>query len=138
MKVPFNTKSIIGRVVIVLLLAGGLIFAGMFSVNTFVPTPAVASSCCGGAEQGAASDSISSESEGCCAKEGSTIGPAGSCCSHTTCPDDNPDKTCNTCGGSDKDCTCKAQDTNSCPCEKICEEGSYSCDAGPGSCYSGS
>ncbi len=87
MKVLFNTKSIVGRVVIVLLLTGGLVFAGTFAVNMFVPTPAVASSCCSGAEQGAASDSISSESKGCCAKEESITSSSSSCsCEYANCP----------------------------------------------------
>ncbi len=137
MKVLFNTKSIVGRIAIVSLLAGGLVFAGMFSMNTFVPTPVVASSCCASAGQGAASDDVSSESEGCCAKEGSTIN-AGSCCSHPTCPDDNPNKTCNTCGGNDRECDCSPPAGQSCTCGKICKEGKYSCEAGPGNCYSGS
>lgn len=139
MKILFNPKSIVGRAVIVLLFTGGLVFAGMFSVNTFVPTPVVASSCCGGAAQGAASDSISSESEGCCAKKESMINAASDCgCGHSNCPSLNPNKTCNHCGDNDKNCGCKARDTNSCTCGEICEQGSYSCDVGPGSCYSGS
>ena len=43
MKAFFNTKSIVGRIVIVSLLAGGLVFAGTVAVNIFVPTPTDAS-----------------------------------------------------------------------------------------------
>ena len=139
MKALFNTKSIVGRVVIVLLFTGGLVFAGTFSVNTFVPTSAVASSCCAGAAQDAASDDVSGESNGCCAEKGSTISASSSCCSHSNCPGTNPEKTCNTCGGSDRGCSCSPPEGQTCSCStRICKKGSYSCEVGPGSCYSGS
>ena len=62
MKAFFNTKSIVGRVLIVSLLAGGLVFAGAFAVNIFVPTPTEASDCCGSVASGTDPDGISSTS----------------------------------------------------------------------------
>ena len=133
MKVLFNSKSIVGRVLIVSLLVGGLVFAGTIAVNMFVPTPTEASNCCGSGEQGAASDSISSESKECCAKEDSIITASSSCsCGYSNCPD-----AC-TCGNNSKNCGCSPPSGQSCSCPTICERGSYSCDVGPGSCYSGS
>lgn len=131
MKVLFNTKSILGRVVIVSLLTGGLVFASTFAVNTFVPTPAVASSCCSGAEQSAASDSVSGESKGCCAKEVGITSTSSSCsCEYSNCPGSS----C-TCGNNDKGCGCSPPKPQKCSCSRICERGSYSCDVGPGKCY---
>ena len=130
MKTLFNTKSIVGRVLIVSLLAGGLVFAGTFAVKTFVPTPAVASSCCSGTEQGAASDSISSESKECCAAKASIMSSSSDCsCGYSNCHK----RPCS-CQNSSKTCGCTG--TN-CTCPTICASASYSCSAGPsGRCTS--
>ena len=61
MKAFFNTKSIVGRILIVSLLVSGLAFAGTFAVNLFVPTPTEAANCCGTAEQGTTLDGNPSE-----------------------------------------------------------------------------
>ena len=122
----FNTKSVVGRVVIVLLLTGGLAFAGTFAVNTFVPTSAVASNCCAGAEQDTASDSASSELKECCAVKASIMSSSSTCsCGYANCPGGS----C-ICQNSSKTCGCTG--TN-CTCPTICASASYSCSAGPSS-----
>ena len=132
MKNFFNTKSIVGRVLIVLLLAGGLVFAGAFAVNIFVPTPTDAASCCGGVEQGTTSDDTSSEAseaKSCCAVKAGTAGTASGCgCGHSNCPT----STCSGCQGSAQECGCH---TSLCNCPKICKSASYGCDVGPGKCH---
>lgn len=127
MKVLFNTKSILGRVVIVLLLTGGLAFAGTFAVNTFVPTPAVASSCCSGAEQGTTSDDVSGESKGCCVETKDTLTvSSSSCCTHANCSGGS----CS-CGGASKSCkgTC-----GTCSCALVCYKAQYGCGTSGGVC----
>ena len=88
MKAFFNTKSIVGRALIVSLLAGGLVFAGTLAVNMFVPTPTNAASCCGGTEQGTNLDETSSEMESCCGSNDTTLttSSACSCVSNSSCP----------------------------------------------------
>ena len=88
MKAFFNTKSIVGRMLIVSLLAGGLVFAGTLAVNMFVPTPTDAASCCGGTEQGTNPDGTSSEMGSCCESNDGTLttSSACSCVSNSSCP----------------------------------------------------
>lgn len=138
----FNPKNIVGRVLIVSLLAGGLVFAGTFAVNTFVPTSTEASDCCGVSEVGDAVDGTQTETAsdvdiaadgnpgkqtGCCAagKRSNTV--TSSCsCGHSNCP-----STCSGCSGSDQSCGCHSD----CSCPRICKSASYGCDVGPGKCY---
>ncbi|MCE2413158.1 hypothetical protein J4G07_04070 [Candidatus Poribacteria bacterium] len=120
MKAFFNTKSIVGRVLIVSLLAGGLVFAGAFAVNIFVPTPTEASDCCGGSESELATDGVSSKLEGCCgsAKGNLTVTSepcncmGNSTCSTSTCSSSSSCSGTNSCKsgcGDNKGCgeTCK-------------------------------
>ena len=113
MKAFFNTKSIVGRVLIVSLLAGGLVFASTLAVNMFVPTPTEASDCCRNAEQETAKGEISSKSN-CCAR-------------HNLLPTTS----------SDDDCPCKAEGCNAsscsdctpkkCPTDATCNDGNVDC-----------
>lgn len=132
MKAFFNTKSIVGRVLIVSLLAGGLVFAGTLAVNMFVPTPTEASNCCGVTESELAKDGTSNKLEGCC---GSTKGPltvtsdpckclGNSTCSTSTCSSSG---SCNGANGCHPDCNCHS-DPNHAGCTSSCEnEEEYRC-----------
>jgi len=101
MKAFFNTKSIVRRVLIVSLLAGGVVFAGTFAVNMFVPTPTEASDCCGSVASGTDPDGISSEMESCCGSNDTTLTTSSACsCGHSNCPGGS----CS-CGGSSKSCS---------------------------------
>jgi len=84
----FNTKSIVGRVLILSLLVGGLVCAGTFAVNTFVPTPTEAANCCGSAEQGTNLDRTYSEMESCCGNNDGPLTTSSkcSCVSNSSCP----------------------------------------------------
>ena len=126
MRAFFNTKSIIARVVIVSLIAGGFVLAGAFAVNVFVPTPIEASSCCGNGDQDTTADCNSSDmmnSDGDdtvvtltstrCTCAGSTC---GSCCLSSKCD-----------GGTKPGCpdnaSCKG--TDGCSCDgRICKKAS--------------
>lgn len=113
MKAFFNTKSIVGRIVIVSLLAGGLVFASAVAVNMFVPTPTEASNCCGSTELGGTKDKTSGQSN-CCG--------GGKALPTTSSDDDCP---CNA-GGCDasscSDCTPKK-----CPTDATCNDGNIDC-----------
>ena len=128
MKAFFNTKSIVGRVLIVSLLAGGLVFAGTLAVNMFVPTPTDAASCCGSVNQVTTSDDSSSELENCCGSKDTTLttSSACSCVSNSSCPCSSGGS-CGTKSGCSNGCSsslCGSCDGTICskstPCRKNC------------------
>ena len=126
MKAFFNTKSTVGRVMIVSLLASGLVFASTFAVNMFVPTPTEASNCCEGAELATVPDGNSSELQRHCTGRKGSITASSCSCGHSNCPGGS----CS-CGGSSKSCrsTC-----GTCSCSSICDKGSFSCGTQGGTC----
>ena len=128
MKAFFNTKSIVGRVLIVSLLAGGLVFAGAFAVNIFVPTPTDAASCCGSVDQVTTSDDSSSETGRCCPEMADPLTTSSSCsCGHSNCPDGS----CS-CGGSSKSCNSSC---GTCSCTTtVCASGNIFCTTQGGTC----
>ena len=116
MKAFFNTKSIVGRVLIVSLLAGGLVFAGAFAVNMFVPTPTDAASCCGSVASGIDPDEISSEMESCCGSNDTTLTTSSACsCTGTSCGSCSSSGACgSTKPGCPDGASCKGTDGCSC------------------------
>lgn len=130
MKAFFNTKSIVGRVLIVSLLAGGLVFAGTLAVNMFVPTPTDAASCCGG-KRTATPDGNADELENCCggAKHSLTVSSGCTCLGNSTCPTSrcSSSASCGGANGCHPDCNCHS-DPNSAGCTSSCEnEEEYRC-----------
>lgn len=127
MKTFFSTKSIVGRVLIVSLLAGGLVFASTFAVNMFVPTPTDAASCCGSVDQVTTSDDSSSETGRCCPEMADTLTTSSSCsCGHSNCPGGS----CS-CGGNSRSCS----GCNKCGCPSICSSASMQgCTTQGGNC----
>jgi len=129
MKTFFNTKSIVGRVLIVLLLATGLVFASTFAVNMFVPAPTEASNCCGGAEQGTDTDATPSVPEGCC-ESGNTFSTTSTSDDDCECGDSGCScSSYNACGGPSDRCpsSCDVGDGGACSsCVAKCG-GGYQC-----------
>ena len=105
----FSTPNILGRLMIVLLFAGGVVFAGAF--DGFV-VETEASSCCGGGMDDAIFSSSSSCDEEKCNECGCGISGCSGCAiigCGTGCK--CPDKTNDSCGGvcsssTDKDALC--------------------------------
>ncbi len=129
MKTLFNSKSIVGRVLIVSLLSGGLVFAGTIAVNMFVPTPTEVSNCCRSVDQVTTSDSNvnSSETGRCCVEIKNTLTvSSSSCCTHANCPGGS----CS-CGGASK--TCKGV-CGTCSCSLVCDKGNFGCGTQGGTC----
>ena len=115
MKAFFNTKSIVRRVLIVSLLAGGLVFAGAFAVNIFVPTPTEASDCCGSSESEPATDVNSNELENCCSSSKTIPTTSSSCsCTGTDCGSCSSGKCSTTKPGCPDGASCKGTDGCSC------------------------
>ena len=112
----FATPNVIGRLMIVLLFVGGVVFAGAF--DGFV-VETEASSCCGGGTDAA----IFSSSE-CCDDDpdDATCG----CCSDCTANDSCPDGQADGCGGTTSspgcvnDCSESEDDGCSCDVETLC------------------
>ena len=126
MKAFFNTKSIVGRIVIVSLLAGGLVFASAVAVNMFVPTPTEASNCCERVELTTAPDENPIELQRCCSDKNSSITASSCSCGHANCPGGS----CS-CDGSSKSCSSVC---GTCSCSSICDSGSFSCSTQGGTC----
>lgn len=106
-----------GRVLIVSLLAGGLVFAGAFAVNIFVPTPTDAASCCGSVDQVTTSDDSSSELENCCGSKDTTLTTSSACsCTGTSCGSCSSSGACgSTKPGCPDGASCKG--TDGCRCD---------------------
>ena len=116
MKVLFNRKSIVGRVVIVSLLAGGLVFAGTFTVNMFVPTPTEASDCCEDSKQATTLAGNASELENCCRGSKAIPTTSSDCrCTGTSCGSCSSSGACgSTKPGCPDGASCKGSDSCSC------------------------
>ena len=125
MKALFNTKSIVGRVLIVSLLAGGFVFVGAFAVNMFVPTPTDAASCCGGTEQRTNLDGTSGEMRSCCESNVTTLTTSSACsCTGTSC---GSCSSSGACGSTKPGCPdgASCQGTDGCSCDgTICGKSS--------------
>lgn len=135
----FSRPNILFRILVVLIFAGGLVFAGTYD-GFFPKTQAENSSCCGGTDAASTDEpTAQAEANGCCgtaaqevtlnnSETNKEVQPAaskcGGSCGYTSCQGAQ----CQ-CGNTSGTCSCSTSCTTT-----VCNQAKYGCNSDAGEC----